>query len=49
MSILLISITLAPDFSSSEEERLSVGFLALKEISSSSDKVIPLVTGQLHR
>ena len=44
MSILLISITLASIFSSNQEERfpVSVGFLALKETSSLSDKVTPL-------
>ena len=44
MSILLISITVAPIFKSSWEERfpVSVGFLALNETSCSSHKVTPL-------
>ena len=44
MSILLISITLAPIFKSNWEERfpVSVGFLALNETSCSSHKVTPL-------
>ena len=43
MSILLISITLAPVFNSNQEERfpVSASFLALKETGSSSDKVTP--------
>ena len=44
MSVLLISITLASVFSANREERFPapVGYQALNETSSSSDKVTPL-------